>query len=719
MTCLPHRIFRSLGLGVLTFFAPLCTPAQVTDTTTVVAVEVPVHVLLDGEPLRGLGPEDFEILDGRKKRPILDFEEIDLTTLSARYLAPSKEPTEPTAAPALPTSARRHFLLFFDLSFSHPQSIVEARKAAADLVLGGLHTTDLVAVATYSGNKGVQLLHAFTSDRAQTALAIETLGAPGLLRRERDPLGLLFGNLDDAIRSVERQGRGGPGTAEALIDFARALERQERRETGERIVDLTESMGQLARLLDRAPGRKHVVYLSEGFDTSILFGTSDRGAQRRMTRALETGRIWEVDSEERFGDSRGQSQLERMLEALRRADCTLQTVDIGGLRSSADVDQGNRRAFERDRATLAGQDDALAVLAGSTGGEHIRHFNDLGQALGEVLERTSVTYLLTFQPEDLALDGAYHRLRVRLVNAPKGARVVHRPGYFAPRPFSELAPEEQRLSNANLLLSANPEGGTFTTSSLALADLSAAGNGPRWVSLLVAVDGQTLLASAGGREALVGLDLYTYAFDTQGTVRDYLTQALTVDLTSTRPLIAQGGLELFAHLDLPPGQYRLRTLVRQRDSGAFGVTQTSLEVPGVDRPFLAPPLFTGALGRSVLVREDLPPDTALPPFPFLLGGQPFLPHTAPRLTQGTVAGVALLASGYAEAPRTDARVLDASGAEASVNLALGPAEYDPAASTHRYRLELDTSNLAPGSYQLEVHAQSGEVSSAPFEVLAP
>ena len=37
------------------------------EVTEVVVVEVPVQVLRDGEPVRGLTAENFEIVDGRKK----------------------------------------------------------------------------------------------------------------------------------------------------------------------------------------------------------------------------------------------------------------------------------------------------------------------------------------------------------------------------------------------------------------------------------------------------------------------------------------------------------------------------------------------------------------------------------------------------------------------------------------------------------------------------
>ena len=121
------------GLGL----APVPGTAQqtFTDATQVVVVEVPVQVVKDGEPVRGLTANDFEVYEGRKKLPVTGFELLDL----AAATSPS--------APPVPISARRHFLMMFDLSFSEPKSVVKARLAAQKVV-NDLHPTDLVAVAT-------------------------------------------------------------------------------------------------------------------------------------------------------------------------------------------------------------------------------------------------------------------------------------------------------------------------------------------------------------------------------------------------------------------------------------------------------------------------------------------------------------------------------------------------------------------------------------------
>ena len=141
------------------------------ETTEVVAVEVPVQVLRDGEPVRGLTAADFEVYEGRRKLPVTGFEVLDLTESAA------PAPAQAGFKPAKPIAARRHFLLLFDLAFSSPKALAQAQNAARDLVQG-LHPVDLVAIASYTPSKGPELLLGFTGDKAQIANALGMLAKP-------------------------------------------------------------------------------------------------------------------------------------------------------------------------------------------------------------------------------------------------------------------------------------------------------------------------------------------------------------------------------------------------------------------------------------------------------------------------------------------------------------------------------------------------------------
>ncbi|NJL27391.1 MAG: hypothetical protein HC897_05600, partial [Thermoanaerobaculia bacterium] len=170
-----------------------------TGTASTVVVEVPVEVTVGGEPLRGLTAEDFEIFDGGKPQTVTGFDVVDLATVENR-------PGRP-AALELPISARRHFLLLFDLSFSSPRGTERARQAALELVRENLHPADLVAVGRYDKLRGAELILGFTTDRQQVALAIAGLEAAHLLERRTDPLKLSF-NTELGLSSGPGGGAG-------------------------------------------------------------------------------------------------------------------------------------------------------------------------------------------------------------------------------------------------------------------------------------------------------------------------------------------------------------------------------------------------------------------------------------------------------------------------------------------------------------------------------
>jgi VWFA-related protein len=213
--------------------------------------------------------------------------------------------------------------------------------------------------------------------------------------------------------------------------------RQERAVTA-----LSRAFADLAKTIGGLYGRKYVVLFSEGFDSSVFQGTANIDEQNTMAAESTFGHLWNIDSEKRYGSTKSATELEAMLEEFRRADCVVQTIDIGQLRERGGAEE-----------QFVGTRDSLFMIADGTGGELYENFNDLSAAMAQMLNRTSVTYVLAFQPENIRRDGSYHRLRVEVKNAGRGMRVVHRPGFYAPRPFGEQSASERMLHAAQQVVS--------------------------------------------------------------------------------------------------------------------------------------------------------------------------------------------------------------------------------------------------------------------------
>ena len=68
-----------------------------------------------------------------------------------------------------------------------------------------------------------------------------------------------------------------------------------------------------------------------------------------------------------------------------------------------------------------------------------------------MLDRNSVTYLLSYHPKNTKDDGAYRKIRVRAKGAPRGANVYHRPGYMPARSYGELNPDGEASDHSTSL----------------------------------------------------------------------------------------------------------------------------------------------------------------------------------------------------------------------------------------------------------------------------
>ena len=692
------------------------------ETVEVLTVQIPVQVVRNGQPVRGLTLEDFEVLEGRKRRPITALDVVDLG--APEMTAPGSE-----AAPTIPLAARRHFLLLFDLSFAQPDGVVKAREAAREMMRSSLHPSDLVGVATYSLSWGPDLVLGFTSDRGQLEAALDDLG---LLQRNAgagaDPLafmvsldGILRSPTDPSLVDASQGGSGAlPGNRRHLQDLQRMhfedlIQQQfrvDRTEAISQVRNYTRSFQTLADSLNAVRGRKQVLLFSEGFDASAILGTASAERQIANNRSAENGEYWKVDSEERFGSTSTLSFLDDMLEAFRRSDTVIQAIDIGGARTSARADAtGTAGAGGGNAATLltassaqmpaAPSENSLFVMANETGGELYRNWNDLSAAVDRLLDRTSVTYVLSFDPGEVARDGRFHPVKIRLKNAPRGTRLLHRPGYYAPTPYRDKTALQRQLETADLVLD-TADGGAIDVATWATT--TTVGPDGSEVMFFLDVDGASLLE--GQEHDLARFRVFAYALDRAGQVGDFMSQGLELDLDRVEDAIERGGVTFFGKLRLPPGTFRIRTIFQDVYNGRYGARTTRVTVPGADDPRgprLVPPLFALASGDGLLLVEN---DTreAATEYPLDLGETAFVP----RMRLAVDEAVAVLVAAYDAA---DAALEVWLEDERGQRLEGGVTLTEPLTATEdaswRARLAVDAATLDAGTYRLQVSVGKG------------
>jgi len=729
------------------------------ETTEVTAVEIPVQVIRDGEPVRGLTAADFELYEGRKQQVLTGFDVVDLSLPENQRLSAS-----------IPAAGRRHFLLVFDLSNSDPKRMLKAREAVKGSLLTTLVPSDLVAVATYGGNSGLKLALGFTSDRRQLLAAIDRLGLSDLTDRMQEhpylmayaevgaiidyvagqddyelpgtppPPGLTPGLLARwrmAVDGAAHQAPPPPGSpppgmpviqtspqaweiemAGAFLSESLMRQRTSLEAARNALATLTKTFSELARMMDAVSGRKLVVYFSQGFDDTILQGVEDIGSQQSIADATMHGLGAFTESDERYGRSSEGNRVERMLEVFRRSGCVIESVDIGGLTVDQDLDLAETRPQG---------EAALFQMAHDTGGELFHNFNDLGAAMKRLAQGTSLTYLLTFQPQGPLAAGSFHKIEVKLKHAPRGARVSYKTGYYAPKPYAQERPVERILAVTDQLMSGAP-GGSIATAML-VAPFRAA-TGKAYVPVVIEADGATLLA--GNLPKVFPAEIYVYAVDAAGSIRDYFDQTLKVDVDKTGKQLRQGGLKFFGHLELAPGEYAVRVLLRNGATGAYGRRSTTVKVPafGAAEPVLLPPLFPEASGRWTVVRELPRGQQKDATYPFTVGQRAYMPAALPSLRAGEAAAVALVGYNLVEAAaagerlEAQARVQSADGRDlGGGDLRLGAPEPGGDGGPEVWKAVFRApQGLAPGQYRLIVTVNGNrgtQTGTTLFTVAAP
>ncbi|HWN41703.1 MAG TPA: VWA domain-containing protein [Thermoanaerobaculia bacterium] len=688
MTATRPRLRWIAALAVLSVagMAGAQTPSVSTDIS-VTLVEIPVEVTQGNEPVRGLTAADFEVFEGKHSLPIVSFETVNL-----------EAPPEADAPPP-PPAARRHVLFLFDFALSRPERLLDGIAAARELVEKDLDPRDMVAVGLYLPKGELPLLLSFTSDRAAARRTLE--GLEGVLTGKipeksdaSDPLRLTGLNARTLLTQVWRvdernfagdmlRGLGGPSSGgfrwgdflqKNVLGHSSILE-QMNVETRQRshVMTMADAIDGLAKVLRPVEGRKYLALFSEGFSSGLIDQPSESTQRPNM------------------GGSDLLAKLKDVFEEMRRSGWVLHAVNIAGARSGLSA-------------------DGLFYLANETGGKLVEGTNDLAKGLGGAMRRSVHSYLVSVQVDDVPFDGSYHKLDVKLRNAPRGTRIHHRSGYYAPVPFQQQD-GIQRLADAARLVSGEEESDDLGISVVAVPLGSGGDTTP--VAVLLEVPGQRLLAPGGSQ---LGIEVYGYALDAQGSSRDFFAQSVDLDPSKVASRLALGGVRILGKLDLPRGEHRLRVLVRDRADGRTSLLTVPLGLHAESKDHIDALFLPPAEDPWILIR---PAEAELN-----LHGRSVVPAAQAALPASGEAQLLIVGYGLADqGGALRSRILGADGKPAAGGelelLAVTPGEAgEPDLVVGR----LSAGSLPPGSYLLELRLgnqpRAKAVTSRPFRVAA-
>jgi VWFA-related protein len=576
--------------------------AQLKETVNVNVIEVPVSVVdSSGNPVRGLTAANFEVYDGGKKQVITSFDKIDFSS--------TETPT--TAISPMNPAARRSFLLLFDLGYSSPKSLVRAQEAARNFVKTAVQPRDLVGVGTLDNEHGFRLQTAFTTDRE----LVDSVIADPSGFRGNDPMQIANKTFvadltnGDSLKTPQQPSGNATIALSELAERQQQLTHSNEQYAKARVDKQVEYLGQLAKTLRAVPGRKQVILLSEGFDAKYLQGRDARDTEgaNRDTNNVTSGQYYRVDSDERFGSSSAATMVDRMAQAFRASDVVLHAIDIQGVRVQNDVVSGSN----------LNSNAGLFTISRPTGGEVFQNSNDLKNNFARMLRAQEVVYVLAFQGPS-GSSGKFHDLKVKLVNA--SGRINYRTGFYESGGETST---ERALTTAEVIVNDIPQDDVHVA---AFAAPFPAGNGNSQVPIILDINGADLMKEARGNMAAA--EVFVYAFDDEGVVRDRLYQRLTFDIRKVGDRL-KTGVRYYGTLVLPPGSYAIKSLVRageaekKNENEKRGYARTNVIVPKAGAVAVLPPIPIDEQPKWLLVK---PPDRGgVSAYPFELNGQNFIP----------------------------------------------------------------------------------------------
>ena len=496
-----------------------------------------------GKPMEGLKKGDFVVTEDGKAQPVSVFEFQKLTSeiappLNLAILAAPGAPPPPRPAGISSATAgviryqdRRLMVLLFDFSAMPVPDQIRAQEAALKFLEKNMTTSDLVSIMTNTSRLRVE--QDFTDNRETLAAVIK---------------GFHIGESSELAADAE------VGDTDNGVDNGAAFIPDE---TEFNIFNTDKKLSALesaAKMLAALPEKKALVYFSSGISKT---GTEN------------------------------QSQLRATINAAVRSNVSFYPIDARGLIASApagDANVASQRgtgiftgsAQRGQRDKLNDQQETLYSLAADTGGKAFLDNNDLALGISQAQKDVTSYYILGYYSSNPAADGKFRRVKVSLDQKVK-ASLDYRSGYFAAKQFEKFnaADKERQLEEALLL------GDPLTDLRMALeVNYFRLTKDTYYVPVSVKIPASQISMKKKGSDETTEFDFIGQVRDNKGRMSGNVRDGIKVKLNEADA--AQRTRKSFQYntgFTLPPGDYKLKFLSRENQTGKMGTFETSFKIP--------------------------------------------------------------------------------------------------------------------------------------------
>jgi hypothetical protein len=227
------------------------------------------------------------------------------------------------------------------------------------------------------------------------------------------------------------------------------------------------------------------------------------------------------------------------------------------------------------RQSALADEDIMAELADATGGRYFHNNNDLKGGLNQVAAAPEFVYVLGFTPQNLKLDGAYHPLKVKLVNS-HALDLQARGGYYAPKHLAD--PEEDAKREIQEAMFSRDEVQDIPLD-LHLQFFKSSDVAAR-IAVLARVSVKNLrFRKADGRNN-DNLKILSGVFDRNGNYITGMEKTLQMRLLDTTlEKLLESGITVRTSFDVAPGSYVIRLVVRDSEGQTMAARNGVVEIP--------------------------------------------------------------------------------------------------------------------------------------------
>jgi VWFA-related protein len=496
-------------------------------TTRLVQVNVVVHDH-DGKPVGDLKKEDFSLTEKGKPQEISFFsvESLDKLPEPSPKLPPHIFSNQLSQREGVPSSVTVILLDSLNTAIAD-QSY--ARKAVIDFLLQ-VKPTDHIAI--YRLSNRLQILHDYTTDSAELIRRLQESRDETLPQMEASQ-----GSGFDLGPIIGGGGGGGGNRREAAFFM------------NDRILRTLTAIEAIANHLAGVPGRKNLVWVSDGIPLAI--GSAMSREQQTYT-----------------------AEVERTERALNSADVSVYAVDARGLmpprQFTATAPASATRAGTPPRPPTGGGPisrprDSLIELADRTGGRAYYNTNDLKNAIREAIGDSEITYTLGYHPTNTEMDGKFREIKVKVDRS--GVNVRYRKGYVALSAVNQ-DPKVRREELVSAVWSPLDATVLGMNARVDFVDKPQ----PNTVQVVVQVNSAGLNLEAKDGRYIGKVDFFMAQKDDRGNqVGDPIADTLELNLKpETYAKVMKEGLVYRKVLPRNAGASNIRLVVRDQSTGAIG-----------------------------------------------------------------------------------------------------------------------------------------------------